>query len=92
MNRNQAETIAIAALGHIAADADAIAAFLAANGADASDLRRRAQDGDFLGFVLDFILGDDRLAGEFCHSQRLSAEKLHHARAALPGGQTPDWT
>lgn len=92
MNTAQAEDIAVAALLQIAADPDAGAAFLAASGASPADLRDRAQDPEFLGFVLDFVLGDDALSKSLCHSRNLPPESLHRARAALPGGKIPDWT
>ncbi len=89
---SHAEGIAIQALAFLASTPDQIEAFLNASGAEVNDLRSRAQDSDFLGFVLDFILGDDALAQAFCTQAQLTAETLHRGRAALPGGQIPDWT
>jgi hypothetical protein len=87
-----ADEIAILALGLLAADPEQAAAFLAASGAAPADLRQRATEPLFLGFVLDFVMADDALARRFCESEGLSAEQLHRARAALPGGAAPDWT
>ena len=92
MQNERAQTIALLALAYLAQDEDQIAAFLNASGAAPDDLRQRAQDGEFLGFVLDFLMGDDSLARGFCESENIAAQTLHSARAALPGGQIPDWT
>lgn len=87
-----AEDLAIRALAWLAGDSDQLVGFLDASGATADDLRIRAQDADFPGFVLDFILSEESRARQFCLAEHLSAEHLHTARAALPGGQVPDWT
>lgn len=95
MNRitaDRAETIALQALAFLAQDDDLLGAFLTASGASPDDMKVRAQDADFLGFVIDFLMGDDAIARSFCQAENLSAETLHFARAALPGGQVPDWT
>ncbi len=87
-----AETIALRALAFLAQDDDLLGAFLNASGASPDEMKVRAQDADFLGFVLDFLMGDDLLARGFCQAENLNAETLHFARAVLPGGQVPDWT
>lgn len=92
MTADRAATIALQALAHLASDDDQFGAFLNASGSSPDEVKIRAQDADFLGFVLDFLMGDETLARGFCQTENLSAETLHFARAALPGGQVPDWT
>lgn len=65
--------------------------FLAISGLDLDAVRARAADPEFLGFVLDFLLSDEALAEGFAAQERLTPEKLHAARAALPGGDAPHW-
>lgn len=92
MTPERAETIALQALAFLAQEDDQIGGFLAASGSSVDDMRNRAQDADFLGFVIDFIMSDDARARSFCQSQNIGAETLHLVRATLPGGQNPDWT
>jgi len=92
INPDEAETIAVAALGWIAADPERTGAFLAASGASVADLRAGAADPAFLGFVMDFLLGDDNAVIAFAEHHRCPPEALAQARAALPGGDLPHWT
>lgn len=92
MNRGEAEAMAIEALGWLARDEEALGGFLGAAGAAPEDLRVRAQEPEFLGFVMDFLLGDERLLRAFCDAGALSYEAPMRARAALPGGDAPNWT
>ena len=89
---DQAELLGIKALGWLAANDELLPVFLSASGTSLSDLRDRAQDPDFLGAVLDFLLMDDAWVMAFCESECLPYEKLAEARAALPGGQQMHWT
>lgn len=90
--REQAEHLAVAALGWIAGQPDLAGAFLGATGASADDLRARAGDPDFLGFVLDFLLADEPALLDFCKDEGLTPDRPMRARAALPGGDLPHWT
>lgn len=92
MKQDQAEAIALQALGHIAAQDELFAQFLAATGASAADLRARATDPAFLGAVLDFLLQEDRLVLDFAAASGLAPTVPAQARAALPGGQVWHWT
>ncbi len=92
MNKGEAEAMAIGALGWLASDEEALGRFLGATGAAPADLRVRAQEPEFLGFVLDFLLGDERLLFSFCDAGGLPYEAPMRARAALPGGDLPNWT
>jgi Protein of unknown function (DUF3572) len=80
------------ALIWLASRPEALAAFLAAGGLAPEALRGRAGDPEFLGFVLDFLLGADAMVLDFAAEAGLRPEDVARARAALPGGELPNWT
>ncbi|SET81751.1 DUF3572 family protein [Oceanicella actignis] len=92
MNRDAAEALALEALAWMASDPDRLGAFLAAAGADADTVRARAADPEFLGFVLDILLGDEGAVIAFCDAAGRPYDAPLRARAALPGGDLPHWT
>lgn len=92
VNRAQAENVGIQVLGWLAGHDDMLTQFLGMTGIAADDLRVRAQEPEFLGFVLDFLLSDDAMVMAFCEEAGLAAETPMFARAALPGGDVPNWT
>lgn len=90
--QDHAETVALRALGWLAATDDLMPVFLNATGASADELRARAADPAFLGAVLDFLLMDDAWVVGFCDAAGLDYEAPRAARQALPGGQQVHWT
>lgn len=93
MNRQEyAETIALQALGWLAANEDLLPVFLGASGASVNDLRKNAGQPAFLGSVLDFILMDDAWVIAFCDAENLPYQAPMEARAGLPGGEQINWT
>lgn len=88
----EAEALAILGLAWVAGDADLTGRFLTAAGATPGDLRSRAADPEFLGFVLDFLLGDESALLAFAAAEKISPELPMRARTALPGGDLPYWT
>lgn len=92
VSRNSAETVALSALGWLVSDEEMLSIFLGATGAGADELRARAQDPEFLGSVLDFLLMDDAWVIAFCDNAGLSYDQPMRARAALPGGEAVHWT
>ncbi len=92
MNRENAERIGIQVLGWLAGHDDMLTQFLGMTGISADDLRVRANEPEFLGFVLDFLLTDDSLVMAFCDDTNMAAELPMQARGALPGGDVPNWT
>lgn len=92
MAREQAEAVALEALGWLAADDELVGGFLGATGLDAGDLRAAAGSPEFLGAVLDFILADDATVVAFAAQAGLKPEQVMAVRAALPGGDAPHWT
>ncbi len=91
MNHTQAEMLAIQALSWLAADEEILGQFLNVTGAAPGDLRARAAEPEFLGFVLDFIMRDDETILGFCASVSAAPEAVQRARATLGGG-LPNWT
>jgi hypothetical protein len=80
-----AEVVAIRALGYIAAHETLFNRFLALTGLGAEDIRERVGDPGFLGGVLDFLLGDERLVIAFAEASDLAPEVPMMARRKLPG-------
>ena len=91
MKREQAETLAIDILGWLATDHDRLGHFLNASGASVDDLRLRAQEPEFLGFVLDFVLLGDETILEFCAQSAYLPESIQQARHVL-SGDLQNWT
>lgn len=92
LGREAAETLALSALGWIAAQPEVAGQFLATAGASAEELRSRAGDPEFLGFVLDFLMSDEAMLLAFCEDTTTKPDRPMRARAALPGGDLPHWT
>jgi hypothetical protein len=92
MQQDSAETIALQALGWLAANEELLPVFLGATGASEADLRARATEPEFLGSVLDFLMMDDAWVVAFCEGQGLPFDRPMMARAALPGGSQVNWT
>ncbi|HEY4343716.1 MAG TPA: DUF3572 domain-containing protein [Parvibaculum sp.] len=92
MKADQAELIAIQALGHIAAEEDLLFAFVDLTGLSPDELRTRAGEPEILGGILDFILMDDKRLLEFCEAADLKPEMPGIARRLLPGGEEVHWT
>lgn len=92
MERAEAETLAARILDWIAQDHERLGAFLAATGAEASDLRAAAQEPAMLGAVLDFLLADEDRLVWACAALGVPPGAPMRARAVLPGGDAPHWT
>lgn len=92
MKPSTAQALALEALGWLAADDDRIGALLAASGLDPAELRRRAAQPAFLGFVLDHLLADEGMVLAFARETGHAPDAALRARAALPGGDLPHWT
>ena len=93
MNRREsAETLALQAFAWLLAQDDLVGLFLNATGAGQGELAALAGDPVFLGAVLDFLLEDDARVIGFCDTAALPYTAVMQARAALPGGELPNWT
>ena len=92
MKPQAAEKLGVQALEYLAGEPELLGHFLAQSGADAASLRAAAQDPEFLGFVLDFILLDDATVLALSQIAACAPEDIARARAHLPGGALPNWT
>jgi len=92
MTPDAAADLALRALGRLAEDPDELGALMASAGLSPADLRAGAADPAFQGFVLDFVLQDEDRAAALAAAEGLPEDGLRRARAALPGGDVPDWT
>lgn len=91
-SRDAGETLAIQALAWLASQDELLPQFLAMTGAGIDSLRSAAQDPNFLGAVLDFLLAEDARVIEFCDAHHIPYTQPARARAVLPGGDLPHWT
>ena len=82
------ELLALRALGFLAETPDALGQFLSVSGATPADLRARAEDREFLGGVLDFLLADDEMARRFCAVEHVEPQAIHLARHRLSRSRT----
>jgi hypothetical protein len=92
MKAEHAVAIGQEALIWLAGQEEAMAAFLGASGLAPADLRARAAEPEFLGFVLDHVLAADAWVLAFAAAAGLRPEDPLRARAALAGGELPHWT
>lgn len=86
------QALALRALAYLAAEPDRMGAFMGQCGIDSAEIRQRAGEPEFLGFVLDHLLGDDSLVIDFAEGEGIDPASVMQARMALPGGDTPEWT
>lgn len=92
MTPERAETIALQALGWLAADDDLCGSFLAATGGTLDEMRVRAAESAFLASVLEFLTQKDDWIIGFCDSVNLGYDTPLRALYALPGSEKVDWT
>lgn len=92
MTPAQAETIAATALAWLVSQPERLGVLLAASGLGPGDLRTRIAEPEFLGFVLDHLLGDEAAVLAFAADTGLPPDAALRARMALPGAAAPHWT
>jgi Protein of unknown function (DUF3572) len=80
-----ASELAIAALGFLADDPDALGRFLAISGLEAQSIRTAARERGFLLGVLDFLAGDEQLLLAFANQNDVDPEDVARAQIALAG-------
>ena len=83
MSHDEAEAMAIAALGFLAEDAERLSRFLALSGLTPESLRKAAAAPGFLAAVLDHLAGDERLLVAFAVAQTCDPARVARARALL---------
>lgn len=92
MTTEQAEVLAAEALAWIAGSDDLVGVFMGSTGSSVNDVRTRGGDPEFLASVLDFLMMDDAWVVAFCDVHSHPYDAPLRARAALPGGDLPNWT
>ena len=92
MTSDEAEVIALRAVGWLSSHEELLPVFLGSTGASEADFRQSLDKPEFLGSVLDFILLDDGWITAFCTAHDLPMEAPYLARTALPGGAEVHWT
>jgi hypothetical protein len=81
----RSQTIALKALGYLAADDELLEPFLGVTGLVVGDLRAGATDSAFLAGILDYFLQNEALLLAFAASEELAPETIVRARQRLPG-------
>ncbi len=84
LNDEDAQTIALKAIGFIAADDELLSRFVALTGCGLDDIRERIGNAGFLGGVLDFILSDEPTLLAFAEAEQMAPETPMAARHKLP--------
>lgn len=92
MGHEQAQVIALQALGWLAGNEDLCPTFLGSTGGSVDDLRDRAMDPAFQSSVLEFLTMDDAWVMAFCDAHELAYDMPLRARFALPGAESVHWT
>ncbi|CAH1648761.1 conserved hypothetical protein [Hyphomicrobiales bacterium] len=87
-----AETLALRALGFLAAEPERIEPFLSMTGLNPANLRAAASEPGFLSAVLDHIAGSDSLLLEFAENLRLNPEIVASARQLLAGPEPSEFS
>lgn len=86
------ETIALRALGFLAAEPERLEPFLAATGLGPATLRAAAGEPGFLAAVLGHLCADESLLLEFAGNLSLNPEiivRAHESLAGAPAGYDP---
>jgi hypothetical protein len=86
LTRQNAETIAIEALGFVAADPELLPRFLAITGIEAQSIREAAREPGFLAGVLQFILAHEPTLMKFSEASGLAPATVAGALRRLPLG------
>ncbi len=84
-NIDQAETIALKAIHFILADDDLQQGFLATSGVSPGEFKDMIGDPEFLGGVLDFLLGNEEQLIAFCEINEIEPTEPAKARRNFPG-------
>jgi hypothetical protein len=84
--REEAEAVAINALGFVAADPELLPRFLAVTGIEANAIREAAREPGFLAGVLQFILAHEPTLLRFAEETGTPPASVGTALRALPTG------
>ena len=84
--RENAEALAIRALGFVAADPELLPRFLAITGIEAGSIRQAAREPGFLAGVLHFIAAHEPTLMRFSQESGIPPQQVSAALRALPFG------
>lgn len=82
---DDAEAIALQALGFLAEDPQRLSRFLSLTGIDLGQLRTEAKTPGFQAAVLEYMLGDESLLLTFCQDAGIDPVAVEPAHALLSG-------
>jgi hypothetical protein len=85
LGREAAETLALSVLEFLSARPNDLDRFLALTGIESGTIRQSARQPEFLGGVLDHLLGDERLLMAFAAWADVPPEDIARARYGLEG-------
>ena len=85
-DRENAEALAIRALGFVAADPELLPRFLAISGIEAGSIRQAAREPGFLAGVLQFIAAHEPTLMRFSEETGVPPQQVSAALRALPFG------
>lgn len=85
MSRDEAESLAVEALGFIAADADRLGRFLSLTGLGPDTLRQAAREKGFFGQVLGYLVEDEATLLDFAADSGKNPVSIAAAHALLAG-------
>ncbi|TNE37422.1 MAG: DUF3572 family protein [Alphaproteobacteria bacterium] len=91
MTEDQAQILALQALAYLAGDEAEREAFLTQSGLSPDEMKANATDSEFLGAVMDFLLGDENRLLACCENYDWPPELPARARMALPGATSGIW-
>ncbi len=83
LNQEEAERLALDALGFLAADEDRLFRFLDATGLRPETLREAAGAPDFLTAVLDYVVSDEPLMLHLAAALTIKPERIMEAKQKL---------
>ena len=92
MTEDQAQVLAMNALGWMASQDDVLEQFLGASGTDIATLKVSAGQAETQIAILDFLMMRDDWIQSFCSQENLPYEAPMQARHSLPGGADTHWT
>lgn len=84
--RDEAEALAVNALGFVASDPELLPRFLAITGIEAGSIRQAAREPGFLAGVLHFILAHEPTLMRFAEETGTPPAAVGKALRALPSG------
>lgn len=86
ITQDQAEAVALQALGYLASDPELLPRFLALSGIEAGQIRQAAAEPGFLAGVLTFFLAHEPSLLKLAAATGLEPQAIADAARALPSG------